>query len=489
MVHSDEVEYVLRTIEERGIRFIRLWFTDVLGFLKAFTITSQELEGAFAEGMGFDGSSIDGFSRIQESDMVAVPDPATFQLIPWKTEAEVARMFCDVLNPDGSPFEGDPRFVLKKQLKRAADLGYTFYVGPELEYFYFKGVNQPEFLDQGGYFDETPLDLATDWRKRTVAYLESMGIPVEYVHHEVAPSQHEIDLRYTDALTMADNVMTYRLTVKEVAQEFGIYATFMPKPVQGVNGSGMHTHQSLFTGDRNAFFGEGDEYHLSTLGKHYIAGILSAAREITLVTNQWVNSYKRLVPGYEAPVYVCWARRNRSALVRVPQYKPGNEQATRIEYRSPDPACNPYLAFASMLGAVHSDGSVGPPQFVTVTVSELPAPADSEAVNCFTRAGAAPLMLGAATRAAIRSKALATKASLPRLESNGLSTDMSCPFFRAGHSTRLTLLPRKLARDLGTDVTSQRSPSNWGQGRVGQMADIVNVRRRSFGLQARFHCE
>jgi glutamine synthetase len=351
MAHSDEVEYVLRTIEERGIRFIRLWFTDVLGFLKAFTITSQELEGAFAEGMGFDGSSIDGFSRIQESDMVAVPDPATFQLIPWKTEAEVARMFCDVLNPDGSPFEGDPRFVLKRQLKRAADLGYTFYVGPELEYFYFKGVDQPEFLDQGGYFDETPLDLATDWRKRTVAYLESMGIPVEYVHHEVAPSQHEIDLRYTDALTMADNVMTYRLTVKEVAQEFGIYATFMPKPVQGVNGSGMHTHQSLFTGDRNAFFGEGDEYHLSTLGKHYIAGILSAAREITLVTNQWVNSYKRLVPGYEAPVYVCWARRNRSALVRVPQYKPGNEQATRIEYRSPDPACNPYLAFASMLGA------------------------------------------------------------------------------------------------------------------------------------------
>ena len=272
MAHSDEVEYVLRTIEERGIRFIRLWFTDVLGFLKAFTITSQELEGAFAEGMGFDGSSIDGFSRIQESDMVAVPDPSTFQLIPWKTEAEVARMFCDVLNPDGSPFEGDPRFVLKKQLKRAADLGYTFYVGPELEYFYFKSESEPEFLDQGGYFDETPLDLATDWRKRTVAYLESMGIPVEYVHHEVAPSQHEIDLRYTDALTMADNVMTYRLTVKEVAQEFGIYATFMPKPVQGVNGSGMHTHQSLFTGDRNAFFGEGDEYHLSTLGKHYIAG-------------------------------------------------------------------------------------------------------------------------------------------------------------------------------------------------------------------------
>jgi glutamine synthetase len=351
MAFTDEADYVLRTIEERGIRFVRLWFTDVLGFLKSFTITSQELEGAFAEGMGFDGSSIDGFSRIQESDMVAIPDPATFQLIPWRSEAQVARMFCDVVNPDGTPFEGDPRFVLKRQLARAAELGYTFYVGPELEYFYFRGVDQPEFLDQGGYFDETPLDVATDWRKRTVGYLEAMGIPVEYVHHEVAPSQHEIDLRYTDALTMADNVMTYRLTVKEVAHEFGIYATFMPKPVMGVNGSGMHTHQSLFAGDRNAFFEEGDQYHLSSVAKHYIAGILEHAPEITLVTNQWVNSYKRLVPGYEAPVYVCWARRNRSALVRVPQYKPGKEEATRIEYRSPDPACNPYLAFSVMLAA------------------------------------------------------------------------------------------------------------------------------------------
>jgi glutamine synthetase len=350
-VLSAEAEYVLKTIEERGIRFVRLWFTDVLGFLKSFTITSQELEGAFLDGMGFDGSSIDGFSRIQESDMVAFPDPSTFQLIPWKTEAQVARMFCDVSNPDGSPFGGDPRNVLRRQLKRAADLGYTFYVGPELEYFYFKSIDDPTFLDQGGYFDETPLDLATDWRKRTVQYLESMGIPVEYVHHEVAPSQHEIDLRYTDALTMADNVMTYRLLVKEVAQEFGIYATFMPKPVAGVNGSGMHTHQSLFAGDRNAFFDGADEYHLSRIAKAYIAGLLHHAPEITLVTNQWVNSYKRLVPGFEAPVYVCWARRNRSALVRVPQYKPGKEEATRIEYRSPDPACNPYLAFAAMLSA------------------------------------------------------------------------------------------------------------------------------------------
>ena len=348
---SAEAEYVLRTVEERGIRFVRLWFTDVLGFLKSFTITSQELEGAFAEGMGFDGSSIEGFSRIQESDMVARPDPSTFQLIPWRAEAQVARMFCDIQNPDGSAFDGDPRNVLKRQLQRAADLGFTFYVGPELEYFYFRSVDDPSFLDQGGYFDETPLDVATDWRKRTVAYLEAMGIPVEYVHHEVAPSQHEIDLRYTDALTMADNVMTYRLTVKEVAQEFGINATFMPKPVMGVNGSGMHTHQSLFAGDRNAFFQEGDEYHLSKVGKHYIAGLLAHAPELTLLTNQWVNSYKRLVPGFEAPVYVCWARRNRSALVRVPMYKPGKEGATRIEFRSPDPACNPYLAFAAMLAA------------------------------------------------------------------------------------------------------------------------------------------
>ena len=351
MALTAEADFALRTIEERGIRFVRLWFTDVLGFLKSFTITSQELEGAFAEGMGFDGSSIEGFSRIQESDMIAIPDPATFQVIPWKMEAPVARMFCDVWNPDGTPFDGDPRGVLKRQLDRAAELGFTFYVGPELEYFYFRSIEDPSFLDQGGYFDETPLDVATDYRKRTVQYLEAMGIPVEYVHHEVAPSQHEIDLRYADALTMADNVMTYRLTVKEVAQEFGIYATFMPKPVAGVNGSGMHTHQSLFEGDRNAFFDAADEYHLSKTAKHYVAGLLRHGPEITLLTNQWVNSYKRLVPGYEAPVYVCWARRNRSALVRVPQYKPGKEEATRIEYRSPDPACNPYLAFAAMLAA------------------------------------------------------------------------------------------------------------------------------------------
>ncbi len=348
---SNEAEYVLRTVEERGIKFIRLWFTDVLGFLKSIAITTQELPSALAEGMGFDGSAIEGFARIQEADMVARPDPSTFQIIPWRSETQVARIFCDIYDPDGTPFDGDPRHVLKRQLDRAAELGFTFYVGPELEYFYFPNSGSTEFLDRGGYFDLTPHDVATDLRKRTVEYLEAMGMPVESAHHEVAPSQHEIDLRYVDALTMADNIMTYRLTVKEAAQEGGVYATFMPKAVAGVDGNGMHTHQSLFEGDRNAFFDPTDEHHLSKVARSYIAGVLRHAKEITLVTNQWVNSYKRLVPGYEAPVYICWARRNRSALVRVPVYKPGKEQATRIEFRSPDPACNPYLAFACMLAA------------------------------------------------------------------------------------------------------------------------------------------
>jgi glutamine synthetase len=348
---SDEAEYVLRTVEERGIKFVRLWFTDVLGFLKSIAITSQELEAALAEGMGFDGSAIEGFARIQEADMVARPDPSTFQIIPWRSESQVARMYCDVYDPDGTPFDGDPRQVLKRQVARASELGFTFYVGPELEYFYFRSDTGTEFLDRGSYFDLTPLDVATDVRRHTVEYLEAMGIPVESAHHEVAPSQHEIDLRYSDALTMADNIMTYRLTVKEAAHEGGVYATFMPKPVAGVDGSGMHTHMSLFEGDRNAFFDPTDEHHLSKTAKAFIAGILRHAREITLVTNQWVNSYKRLVPGYEAPVYICWARRNRSALIRVPVYKPGKERATRIEFRSPDPACNPYLGFACMLAA------------------------------------------------------------------------------------------------------------------------------------------
>ncbi len=346
--------YVLKTVEERGVRFVRFWFTDVLGFLKSFSVTDTELEGAFDEGMGFDGSSIDGFTRIQESDMVASPIAESFQILPWRPgEDGVARMFCDVMNPDGTPFDGDPRYALKRVLDRAGAMGYTMYVGPELEFFYFADSESTEILDKGGYFDLTPLDVASDLRRDTVLTLEKMGIPVEYSHHEVAPSQHEIDLRYCDALAMADNVMTYRLVVKEIAYTNGVYATFMPKPIQGVNGSGMHVHQSLFSKDGNAFFDPNDPegFHLSKLAKHYIAGLLKYAPEFCAVTNQWVNSYKRLVPGYEAPVYVSWARRNRSAMVRVPMYKPGKENATRIELRSPDPSANPYLAFAVMLGA------------------------------------------------------------------------------------------------------------------------------------------
>ena len=352
MAHKTKSD-ILKLVKEHKCKFIRLWFTDVLGFPKGFAITPDELEGALEEGMGFDGSSIEGFARIDESDMVARPDPNTFCMLPWrpKDEFSVARMFCDIVKPDGSPFEGDPRYILKQNLKRAAKLGFTFYVGPELEFFYFKDNKGTEPLDAGGYFDLIPPDPASDLRRDTVLMLEAMGIGVEYSHHEVAPSQHEIDLRYTDALTMADAAMTYRVVVKEVAQRYGYYATFMPKPVYGVNGSGMHVHQSLFKGDKNAFFEAKDKYHLSKIAKSYIAGLLKHSREITSVTSQWVNSYKRLVPGYEAPVYIAWAKRNRSTLVRIPEYKPGKEKATRIEYRSPDPACNPYLAFSVMLAA------------------------------------------------------------------------------------------------------------------------------------------
>ena len=345
--------YVLKTAKEHDVKFIRLWFTDILGILKSFAITVEELEGAMEEGMGFDGSSIEGFARIDESDMVAMPDPDTFRLLPWRPREHrtVARMFCDVLKPGGKPFDGDPRYILKQNLKRAADMGYTFYVGPELEYFYFQDSKGTQGLDEGGYFDLTPLDAAMDLRRDSVLNLEELGIDVEYSHHEAAASQHEIDMRYTDALTMADNVMTYRLVVKQVAMSHGVYATFMPKPVFSINGSGMHVHQSLFKNESNAFFDKDDPYNLSKLAKHYIAGLLKHAPEITVVCNQWVNSYKRLVPGYEAPVYISWARRNRSDLVRVPEYRPGREKATRVEFRSPDPACNPYLAFSVMLAA------------------------------------------------------------------------------------------------------------------------------------------
>jgi len=345
-------EEVLELVRKKDVKFIRLWFTDILGQLKSFAITAGELEKAFSEGMGFDGSSIKGFARIDESDMIARPDASTFVVLPWRpSEKAVARMFCDILQPDGSPYEGDPRYALKRNLDRLKEKGYTFYLGPELEYFYFRDGKEPVILDEGGYFDLTTLDAASDLRRDTILTLESMGIAVEYSHHEVAPSQHEIDLRYTDALTMADNVMTYRIVVKEIAHKYGFYATFMPKPIFRVNGSGMHTHQSLFKDDKNTFFDPDDKYYLSDVAKAYIAGLLKHAPEITAFTNQWVNSYKRLVPGYEAPVYISWARRNRSALVRVPMYKPGKEKATRVELRSPDPACNPYLAFSLMLSA------------------------------------------------------------------------------------------------------------------------------------------
>jgi glutamine synthetase len=350
-------EYVLRTVEERDVGFVRLWFTDVLGKLKSVAVTSSELEGAFSEGIGFDGSAVDGFARIQESDMLAVPDASTFQVLPWRADAPaVGRMFCDIRTPEGEPFPADPRQVLRRALSRAGDMGYTFYIHPEMEFFLFRGPDDPTPLDFGGYFDLTPNDVQQDFRRQANVALEAMGISVEFSHHENSPGQHEIDLRYADALTMADNVMTFRTVVKEVAMQRGIHATFMPKPLADQWGSAMHTHMSLFDGDVNAFHEPDDEYNLSDTAKHFMAGLLTHAREITAVCCQWVNSYKRLVPGappqpFEAPVYVCWGRQNRSALIRVPLYKPKKAASTRIEFRAPDPACNPYLAFAVMLAA------------------------------------------------------------------------------------------------------------------------------------------
>ena len=346
-------EEVLKIVKTQDVKFIRLWFTDILGQVKSFAITDNELEGALENGMGFDGSSITGYQAIEESDMIARPDPATFRILPWRPqEKKVARMICDILTPDRKPYEGDPRYVLKRALERMKKMGFDhYYIGPELEYFYFKNDQVTEILDKGGYFDLTTLDVASDLRRDTILSLEAMGIPIEYSHHEVGPSQHEIDMRYTDALDMSDHVITYRVVVKEIAQKHGVYATFMPKPLFGENGSGMHTHQSLFRGDKNAFFSRGDKYNLSDTAKKFIAGQLRHAREMSAVFAQWINSYKRLVPGYEAPVYIAWSMRNRSALIRVPVYHPGKEKATRAELRCPDPACNPYLTFAVILNA------------------------------------------------------------------------------------------------------------------------------------------
>jgi glutamine synthetase len=344
---------VLKRMADENVEFVLLWFTDIEGHLKSFAITPSEVEGALDDGMGFDGSSITGFNAIEESDMIAIPDPETFQVMPWKEgETRVARMISDIVTPDGRPYEGDPRHILRKALDRMTSLGFdTFNVGPELEYFIFRDDKGTETLDEGGYFAMTTMDAASELRQETVRALESLGIPIEYVHHEVGPSQHEIDMRFAPALDMADHTVTYRLIVKEIAKKAGFHATFMPKPIFGENGSGMHTHQSLFKDGRNAFFDADDAWHLSDAGKAFIAGQLRHAREISAVFAQWVNSYKRLVPGYEAPVYVAWSRRNRSALIRIPLYKPGHEQATRAEFRCPDPACNPYLTFACLLHA------------------------------------------------------------------------------------------------------------------------------------------
>ena len=344
---------VLAQVKAEKIESILLWFTDIEGHLKSFAITPSELADALDDGMGFDGSSVTGFNAIEESDMVAIPDPTTFRLMPWRPgETKVGRMICDVVTPDGKPYDGDPRYVLRRALERMQSMGFdTFNIGPELEYFLFKDNTGTETLDEGGYFAMTTLDAATELRNETIKALEGMGIAIEYSHHEVAPSQHEIDMRYAPALEMADRTITYRLIVKEIAAKNGVYATFMPKPIFGENGSGMHVHMSLFKDGRNSFFDAKDKYSLSPVGKAFIAGQLKHAREMSAVFAQWVNSYKRLVPGYEAPVYVAWSRRNRSALVRIPLYKPGAEQATRAEIRCPDPACNPYLTFATLLHA------------------------------------------------------------------------------------------------------------------------------------------
>lgn len=354
LVHTntqESVAYVLHSANEQDVKFIRLWFTDILGTLKGFAITVDELEEVLNHGASFDGSAIEGFARSDETDMVAMPDPTTWQLLPWRPKSSsVARMFCDIKHPDGAPAECDSRNVLRRNMRQAAKIGYTYYVGPEIEHYYLRTIDPPTPLDDGGYFDQSS-DTGPDLRRDTVLALEEMGIPVQHSHHEVAPGQHEIDLRHTNALTMADTVTTYRALVKEIAAQRGVFASFMPRPFNNLHGSGMHIHQSLFKGDENAFYDHDDEFHLSTVGKRFIAGLLRHAGEITVVTNQWVNSYKRLVPGFEAPVYASWTRGAWGDLVRVPGYRPGREASIRIEYRAPDSACNPYLAFSVMLAA------------------------------------------------------------------------------------------------------------------------------------------
>jgi glutamine synthetase len=402
--------HVLQQCRDLDVKFIRLWFTDIVGQLKSAAITVDELDHAFTDGASFDGASIEGFARSDEADMAAVPDPSTFQLLPWRPrEQAVARMFCDIRLPSGEPFEGDPRYVLKNVVARAAKLGYTFYVSPEIEFFYFRDSESPDLLDAGGYFDLTPLDSGTDLRRETVLTLEEMGIPVALSHHEAAPSQHEIDLRHTDALSMADSVMTYRLVVKEIARRHGAYATFMPKPRSELNGSAMHLQMSLFRGEENAFFDARDGLKVSATARGFMAGLLRHAPELALVTNQWVNSYKRLVPGFEAPTFVTWSPRNHSDLLRVPQYRPGLEGSTRVEYRAPDAACNPYLALAGVLaaGLAGIEGGL-----------DLPPPVETDAAG-----------LTAAERAArgIQSLPASLGEAIQRFESSGLLRDALGP--------------------------------------------------------------
>jgi len=340
----------LKKLHQDRVKYVELWFVDILGQLKTFTIPVEEIEKAFTEGIGFDGSSVEGFARIFESDLIAKPDPETYQILPL-VEEKTARFFCDIHLPEGPPYEGDSRYILKRYLKKIAEEGYTFNIGPEVEYFYFRSSENPETIDNGGYFDFIPQDLGSQLRRQTMQLCETMGVKVEAGHHEVSPSQHEIDLRYDEALRMADKMMTLKVLIKQVAARAGVYATFMPKPIFGLNGSGLHIHQSLFRGQTNAFYDSHDPTYLSPTAKAYVAGLLKHIREITSICNQWVNSYKRLVPGYEAPVYVSWGRKNRSALIRIPIYKPGKEKASRIELRSPDPACNHYLALTVILAA------------------------------------------------------------------------------------------------------------------------------------------
>tara|TARA_Y100000590_G_scaffold466398_1_gene641602 strand:+ start:8364 stop:9680 length:1317 start_codon:yes stop_codon:yes gene_type:complete len=352
LYETDEVGYVLNSAYNSDVKFIRLWFADIEGTLKGLAITVEELEEALKRGVSFDGSSIQGFARSEESDMVAFPDRNTFRIVPWRPrENAVARLFCDILTPNMEPFPGDSRFILRRMIEKVRDLGFQFYVGPELEFFYFHDNHSVRPLDDGSYFEQSPADLATELRRQTVLSLAEMGIPVKHSHHEVAPSQHEIDLQYTDALTMADSLMTARLVVKEIANNNDVYATFMPKPIAGQNGSGLHVNMSLFKGESNLFYDENDSYKLSELAKKFLAGLIYHAREMTVITNQWVNSYKRLIPGFEAPVRISWARVNRGDLIRIPAYKVGREDSVRIEYRGADSALNPYLGFSVLLAA------------------------------------------------------------------------------------------------------------------------------------------